>query len=74
MVPWALHFCTISGEMEPEWRLSKVLSDKGETATRKAPRSVSVVYGGQARISEAGPEGTEERRREELCLLAPWWL
>lgn len=37
-------------------------------------RSVSVVDEGQARISEAGPEGTEERSREEFCLLAPWWL
>lgn len=34
------HFCIISGKMGREWGLSKELSDKGEIATRKAPREV----------------------------------
>lgn len=36
----AVHFCIISGKMGREWGLSKELSDKGEIATRKAPREV----------------------------------
>lgn len=73
LVPWAVPFCIISRKMGWEWRFSKVLSDKGEIQQEKPlGRSVPVVYEGRARVSEAGPEGTEERGREELCLQAPW--